>query len=369
MDAAEEGSRGVLENGGAPSDAEGAQAGPPDDDRPQTAPPDASAPHPPPGARDPRIPKSGVPLAPARPGSLGRRPWQVAAACLALGLALAPVGLGVALAAGAVVAGGLTVVRARQLAGLALLLVVGGALVGELRLAAIDSLSERVEDGRSLRLTAYLVSRPRPSAFGASAEITVADGPLHGARLLLRLPRWVEAPPADIGAELTLAGRLRTLDDGAAGPRSLDNDEPGPLSFDWAAHLRRRGIAGEYLADRVRLTGRRRGGLAGALDRMRERAERAVGAGLTSADGALARGMVLGQDEDIDEAVRQDFRDSGLAHLLAVSGQNVMCSPLWPCRSSPRPAWVRAGAGSRCWPSSPCTCPLPARDPRFSVPG
>ncbi len=34
--------------------------------------------------------------------------------------------------------------------------------------------------------------------------------------------------------------------------------------------------------------------------------------------------MVLGQDEAIAMAVREDFRDSGLAHLLAVSGQNVM---------------------------------------------
>ena len=34
--------------------------------------------------------------------------------------------------------------------------------------------------------------------------------------------------------------------------------------------------------------------------------------------------MVLGQDEPIDAGVREDFRASGLAHLLAVSGQNVM---------------------------------------------
>ena len=57
---------------------------------------------------------------------------------------------------------------------------------------------------------------------------------------------------------------------------------------------------------------------------MRRRAERAVAAGLPAAEAALARGMVLGQDEEIDEATRQDWRDSGLAHLLAVSGQNVM---------------------------------------------
>ena len=58
--------------------------------------------------------------------------------------------------------------------------------------------------------------------------------------------------------------------------------------------------------------------------------------------------MVLGQDEAIDEGVREDFRDSGLAHLLAVSGQNVMLLAARPCRFSPRPGWVRGDAASRC---------------------
>ncbi len=34
--------------------------------------------------------------------------------------------------------------------------------------------------------------------------------------------------------------------------------------------------------------------------------------------------MVLGEDDQIDDATREDWRDAGLAHLLAVSGQNVM---------------------------------------------
>jgi competence protein ComEC len=62
----------------------------------------------------------------------------------------------------------------------------------------------------------------------------------------------------------------------------------------------------------------------GAVDRARERAENAITAALPPARAALVRGMVLGQDERIDPLVREDFRDSGLAHLLAVSGQNVM---------------------------------------------
>ena len=46
--------------------------------------------------------------------------------------------------------------------------------------------------------------------------------------------------------------------------------------------------------------------------------------GLDPPRAALARGMVLGQDEALSEDARQAFRASGLAHLLAASGQNVM---------------------------------------------
>lgn len=60
------------------------------------------------------------------------------------------------------------------------------------------------------------------------------------------------------------------------------------------------------------------------VDAVRLRAERGVGAGLPSGDGALALGMVLGEDQRVSSDVEDDFRRSGLAHLLAVSGQNVM---------------------------------------------
>ena len=41
-------------------------------------------------------------------------------------------------------------------------------------------------------------------------------------------------------------------------------------------------------------------------------------------EAELARGFVLGEDERIDPATVEDFRRSGLSHLLAVSGQNVV---------------------------------------------
>ena len=230
----------------------------------------------------------------------------MAATAAGLGLAEARPVLAVAIAA--VCFAALACLRAPRLGGFAAALVLAGASAGELRLAAIDDAAGRIHDGSTVDLRAYLSSAPRPGLFGASAEIEVAGGRLDGGRLLLRIPRWSPLPPAARpGAELRLQGRITALGSDA-----------------FSAQLRRRGIAGELLLDRARLTGSRRGGAAGLLDRMRERAEGAVVAGMAPDKAALLRGMVLGQDERISEAVREDFRASGLAHLLAVSGQNVM---------------------------------------------
>ncbi len=56
---------------------------------------------------------------------------------------------------------------------------------------------------------------------------------------------------------------------------------------------------------------------------IRTRAEAGLGRGMPAREAQLARGFVLGEDEGIDERTKQDFRRSGLSHLLAVSGENV----------------------------------------------
>jgi competence protein ComEC len=89
-------------------------------------------------------------------------------------------------------------------------------------------------------------------------------------------------------------------------------------------YLRRLGIGLELRAAAVAAAGAPRAGPAGLLDRIRTRSEAAVGAGLDPPQAALALGFVLGQDDRIDVLTREQFRRSGLAHLLAVSGQNVM---------------------------------------------
>jgi competence protein ComEC len=76
----------------------------------------------------------------------------------------------------------------------------------------------------------------------------------------------------------------------------------------------------------------RRDGFAGWIDGIRERAEVALERGMPEREAVLARGFVLGEDDRIDHATREDFQRSNLTHLLAVSGENVilLCVLAWP---------------------------------------
>ncbi len=100
--------------------------------------------------------------------------------------------------------------------------------------------------------------------------------------------------------------------------------EPRPEEdgFDERAWLARQGIHVVLDASSWRETGRR-GGIAGFGDVLRDRIERAVTRGASGARRGVVLGVVLGEDEGLPADVRDDFRASGLYHLLAVSGQNV----------------------------------------------
>lgn len=74
------------------------------------------------------------------------------------------------------------------------------------------------------------------------------------------------------------------------------------------------------------------GPIARASNRVRASVERAATA-LPATDGALFRGLVIGDDREQPMEMIQRFRMSGLSHLTAVSGQNVAfvlaaCGPL-----------------------------------------
>jgi competence protein ComEC len=92
--------------------------------------------------------------------------------------------------------------------------------------------------------------------------------------------------------------------------------------FDERAWLARQGIHVVLDASSWREVGRR-GGLAGLGDELRDRIEDAVARGADGVRRGIVLGVVLGEDEGLPSDVQDDFRASGLYHLLAVSGQNV----------------------------------------------
>ncbi len=90
----------------------------------------------------------------------------------------------------------------------------------------------------------------------------------------------------------------------------------------WRAHLARSAIAGRLEITTAAPAGRR-GGLRGLRDRWRNAAARVAGVGASGESRVIVRGMALGGGQDLSEGTAQAFRDAGLWHLLAVSGQNV----------------------------------------------
>lgn len=89
----------------------------------------------------------------------------------------------------------------------------------------------------------------------------------------------------------------------------------------------RRRAAVRHVVGRVRLdiVADVRGGtaLATAANRVRAALRDAAARSMTPRDAALFTGLVIGDDARQDRTMVEEFRDAGLSHLTAVSGQNV----------------------------------------------
>ena len=99
--------------------------------------------------------------------------------------------------------------------------------------------------------------------------------------------------------------------------------KPPKHGFDERTWLRRHGVHVVLRADRWKLVGHR-GGLGGIADRLREAMAGSIAPGLHGERRGVIEGVVLGDEQGLSEQLRQRFRISGLYHLLAVSGQNVV---------------------------------------------
>ena len=224
-----------------------------------------------------------------------QRPATALLAALLAGLLCGPAGVG-AQALAALGAGAVS--RTPRAAGLLLLAVLAGALTAGARGAALERTALGPRLGHDLRAAAVLDETPRATRRGWRAGAELA-----GERVLLQ---GTGGPPRlETGRVLAVAGVLRA-------PRSGE---------DW---LRVRHVHAVLEVRSVRAAGPlRRGGAAGVVDRVRDRAQRALAARLPDPEGALLQGMVLGDDAHLTVDDRDRLRRAGLGHLVAASGANI----------------------------------------------
>jgi competence protein ComEC len=226
------------------------------------------------------------------------RPWHVGLGAIVVGLIAGP-SVPAAIVFAAVLVPLLSARIAVRLALVAALLV--GALVGQSRMHAIDATALGPRIGHAVSSRVVLLETPRRRQFGKR----VAMVRFAGERVLLSSGSAVRWPTERVGAILAVRGGL----------------EPLP---DYEASLRARGVHAQLRADELVDTGLVRGGPAGVVDGLRARAQDALRQGVPWQQAALLRGMALGDDAALPDQVRDDFRASGLSHLVAASGQNVM---------------------------------------------
>jgi competence protein ComEC len=161
----------------------------------------------------------------------------------------------------------------------------------------------------------------------AERSLLVVTGPTRHSRFELRVP-----------AQVRRFGRLRfreavllELPLGRSPPQgalieavtTVRLPRPPTGGFDETTWLRRHGVHVVLRADRWRMVGRR-GGLGGIADRLRAALAGSIAPGLRGERRGIVEGVVLGDEQSLSENLRQRFRASGLYHLLAVSGQNVV---------------------------------------------
>ncbi|HMK92061.1 MAG TPA: ComEC/Rec2 family competence protein [Thermoleophilia bacterium] len=200
----------------------------------------------------------------------------------------------------------------------------GGLAVGVARLErqARSDLTSSV--GHAVRLDAVAAGLPTVDGDRVELEVrvTAVDGrPVsETSQLTLDVGPHASAPaftslgPIVEGTRLILpAARVEPL------------PEPKPGQFDYGRYLERRGEHVVLAAplDSLRLAGRR-GGVAGLIDRLRLAARAHIRSGLHSPVREVVEAMVLGDDDYVAQQPIDDFRRSGLLHILAVSGENVV---------------------------------------------
>ncbi len=146
----------------------------------------------------------------------------------------------------------------------------------------------------------------------ATQRIRFADEvrhrPVHGT-VLVQAP-LPAARPLRYGDQIVVRGQLQT--------------PPSGRTFSYREHLARQGIYGLLDASQVGLLARNQGHpLRAQIYRWRRRALAQVNSLWPQPEAGLLAGILLGEDHAIPPDLYRAFRDTGTAHIIAISGFNI----------------------------------------------
>lgn len=224
-------------------------------------------------------------------------------------LAVALVAASFIVSAGAFVWRGLVPQSWRLMAVLVPLFVSGGVGIAYLHAVTPDPLAElaALEPGE-VTVVGEVSSPPVPGGYGYRTDVRVQhlwyeeEEVLRGGGL--------QVFSGDMGVGV---GDLVRVDGEITSP------EVGEDGFDYGRYLSTKGISAVMYA----------GGLSrvdenlGWIGQVHRRTDVALGYGLRPKEASIVRSMVLGDRSRMPEDLEEDFRRSGITHILAISGQHV----------------------------------------------
>jgi competence protein ComEC len=140
-------------------------------------------------------------------------------------------------------------------------------------------------------------------------------------------------PVIPYGARVEVNGRLETPDSGD--------------SFDYRAYLARQGVHSLMRRPQLTVTAEGQGnGFYRAIYALKNQAQATIGRLLPNPEAALLTGILLGNDNGLPPDLLEDFRTTGMSHIIAISGYNVsllvgaMSAAFVPFLGQRRAAWL-----------------------------
>jgi competence protein ComEC len=204
----------------------------------------------------------------------------------------------------------------------------GLALLGVLGLGALRYALDRPPSGAgqlvyyngaaSATLTGLVVREPRVrdsyQELRVRAEILALEEQSPGAvagLALVRIPRY---PAVTYGDRLELVGDLT--------PPEAEG-RPG-ASFDYGSYLARQGIQAVLAFPQSQVLDQGQGSVFfHAIYALKERARAVIYRQLPDPQASLLSGILLGDDSGLPSGLQDQFRASGLTHIIAISGFNI----------------------------------------------